>query len=283
MTDETQSNRLRAWITILTFMLILICLSAIAHFAVVALNPSDLYVGALMWCPAVAAFVTWKIRGQSMSTLSWKAGTGKLSLQAYFVPVLYVTIAYVLSWSLGLADIQFGSAISSWSSELGLEETNQLGALLVMILLLSTIGVLNAAATILGEEIGWRGLLIWELRKLFSFGWVAIISGLIWAVWHFPIIYTYGGDDRFTYMAFFTIMIVGMSVVMTYFTFKSGSIWPAVAFHGANNVYIQQIFTPLTVETESSAFWVNEYGLMIPIIVWLFAIYFWRRARRENM
>ncbi len=283
MTTETPSIRHDAWKTISTFMLILIGLSAAAHFAVIALSPSDLYVGALMWCPAAAAFVTWKVRGASPSILSWRPGTGKLALKAYLVPVLYVTTAYLLIWSLGMADFPNGLAIENWAAELGLAETNQPGALFLMILLLALIGVLNAAPTIIGEEIGWRGLLIWELRKLFSFGWVSIISGLIWACWHYPIIYAYGGEDAFRHIAFFTIMIVGMSVIMTYFTFKSGNIWPAVTLHCANNVYIQQIFTPITIETEVSAFWANEYGLMIPIIVWISAIYFWRRARLEGL
>ncbi len=283
MTDETQSSRRDAWSTIFTFMLILIGLSIVAHFAIIALSPSDLYVGALMWCPAVAAFVTWKIQGRSLSVLTWKAGTGKLGLQAYFVPVLYITAAYFLVWSLGLAGFLNEPAIESWANELGLKEANQQGTMLLMIFLLATIGVLNASATIIGEEIGWRGFLIWELRKLYSFGWVAIISGLIWAAWHYPIIFAYGGNDALRHIAFFTIIIVGMSIIMTYFTFKSGNIWPAVAIHCANNVYVQQIFTPITIETETTAFWANEYGLMIGIIIWLFAIYYWRRARLEGL
>lgn len=39
----------------------------------------------------------------------------------------------------------------------------------------------------LGEEIGWRGFLVPQLAKLTTFTWVAIISGIIWALWHFPL------------------------------------------------------------------------------------------------
>ena len=39
-----------------------------------------------------------------------------------------------------------------------------------------------------GEEIGWRGYLVPALARGMSFGRVALVSGVIWAVWHFPLI-----------------------------------------------------------------------------------------------
>ena len=57
----------------------------------------------------------------------------------------------------------------------------------------------------------------------------------------------------------------------------------AVMFHGAHNIYVQKIFTPLTTRNGHTQFWIDEYGLMVPIIVTLMAVYFWRRARAEGL
>jgi membrane protease YdiL (CAAX protease family) len=144
--------------------------------------------------------------------------------------------------------------------------------------------VKNLGST-LGEEIGWRGFLIFELRKVMSFKALSIVSGLIWAVWHYPIInLMYGrGDHLLLHISAFTIMIVRISVILAYYTFKSNSLWPAAIFHSIHNIYIQKICSPLTVTNDKSTFWIDEYGFMIPIITTLFAIYFWKKAEKEGL
>jgi membrane protease YdiL (CAAX protease family) len=54
--------------------------------------------------------------------------------------------------------------------------------------MLATIGMVGSASRALGEEIGWRGFMIWEMRKIMPFWAIGISSGLIWAVWHWPAI-----------------------------------------------------------------------------------------------
>jgi hypothetical protein len=70
---------------------------------------------------------------------------------------------------------------------------------------------------------------------------------------------------------------------MTYYTFKAASMWPAILFHAAHNVYFDKIFDPLTIENDRTALWSGEYGLMMPLTASLFAIYFWRKAKAEGM
>lgn len=50
---------------------------------------------------------------------------------------------------------------------------------------------------------------------------------------------------------------------MTYYTFKSNSLWPAVIFHAVSNVFIQKILPELTNETEGAEHWHGEYGIML--------------------
>ncbi len=274
-----------AWKTIILFLILLTALSSIAYYAILKLNPTSIYVGALMMSPALAAFITLKIKKRPISTLPWSLKELKYLKLAYFTPILYVSIAYVLIWLFGFGNIINTEKISLWSDELGLADSNQTLVITVMIFLLLTVGVIKNLGSTLGEEIGWRGFLIFELRKVMSFKSVAIVSGIIWAIYHYPIInLMYGsGEYLLLHMSAFTIMIIGMSVILAYYTFKSNSLWPAALYHSIHNIYIQKICTPLTIANDHTTFWIDEYGFMIPIVTTIFAVYFWRKAEKENL
>jgi len=273
------------WKTIILFLIILTALSAIAYYAILKLNPTSIYVGALMMMPALAAFITLKIKKRPISSLPWRLKELKYLKLSYLTPILYVSIAYVLIWLFGFGNLINSEQILEWSNELGIDSSNQTLVIIVMIFLLLTVAVIKNLGSTLGEEIGWRGFLIFELRKVMSFRALTIVSGLIWAIWHFPIInLMYGrGENLLLHMGAFTIMIIGISVILAYYTFKSNSLWPAALYHSVHNIYIQKVCTPLTITNDNTTFWIDEYGFMIPIITTIFAIYFYRKAGKENL
>lgn len=284
MTKSTTQKK-EAWNTLGIFFLLLITFSSIAYYAILKLNPTSIYVGLLMMCPALASFLTLKIKGRPISSLPWSLKNLTYLKLSYFTPILYVSIAYLLLWLFGIGSFFNTETITEWSGELGIGESNQTLVLFIMAGLLLTVGVIKNLGSTLGEEIGWRGFLIFELRKVMSFKSLAIVSGIIWAVWHYPIInLMYGrGDFLLLHMSAFTIMIVGMSVILAYYTFKSKSLWPAAIFHSVHNIYIQKICSPLTISNENTSFWIDEYGFMIPIVTTVFAIYFWIKAGKEKL
>jgi len=273
------------WKTIILFLLLLTALSSIAYYAILKLNPTSIYVGFLMMSPAFASLITLKIRKRPISSLPWSLKELKYLKRSYITPLLYVSIAYVLIWLLGFGDLINTERILKWSNEIGIDSTNQTLVIIVMIFLLLTVGVIKNLGSTLGEEIGWRGFLIFELRKVMSFKALAIVSGIIWAIWHFPLIdLMYGnGENLLLHMGAFTIMIIGISVILAYYTFKSNSLWPAAVYHSIHNIYIQKICTPLTISNDNTTFWIDEYGFMIPIVTTIFAVYFWRKADKENL
>lgn len=283
--SKTSSEIKEVWKTITLFLILLTALSSVAYYAILTLNPTSVYVGALMISPAIAAFITLKIRKRPISSLPWSLKELKYLKLSYITPILYVSIAYVLIWLLGFGDLINAERILQWSDELGIDSSNQTLVIVVMIFLLLTVGVIKNLGSTLGEEIGWRGFLIFELRKVMSFKALAIVSGIIWAIWHFPIInLMYGrGENLMVHLGAFTIMIIGVSVILAYYTFKSNSLWPAALYHSVHNIYIQKICTPLTISNDTTTFWIDEYGFMIPIVTTIFAFYFWRKAAKENL
>jgi membrane protease YdiL (CAAX protease family) len=70
---------------------------------------------------------------------------------------------------------------------------------------------------------------------------------------------------------------------MTYYTFKSKSLWSAVIFHAVSNVFVQKIFPPLTVKVEGSEHRLGENGIMFAIATLIFGVYFWKKALKENL
>jgi len=139
--------------------------------------------------------------------------------------------------------------------------------------------------SIFGEEIAWRGFLVPELSKSMSFGWVTLISGLLWSVFHWPLMIKgfYGSNETplIFQLGLFTLFILSNSVSMTYLRYKSGSVWSAVIFHACSNISIQKVFTPLTIVDRQSAWFVDEFGLVVPGVTFLVAVYFWRQANKE--
>lgn len=273
------------WKTIFSFLAIVIALTSPLHYAIVNLYPSRIYVGAIMWCPAIAAIITLKLKGRSISSLNWSWSNWKYIRLSYFVPVLYVLITYLLIWFFGLGGIPNEVSIMEWGKDLqlfGIGTLKPTTALIIGFVLLGTVGVIRAMATTLGEEIGWRGFFIYELRKVLSFTGVSVFSGFFWAAWHWPLLVYYSNNILLEFITFF-IVIISMSFIMTYYTFKSNSLWPAVIFHAVSNVFVQKIFPPLTAKITETEHWLGENGIMFAIVTFVFGIYFWRKAIKENI
>ena len=87
-------------------------------------------------------------------------------------------------------------------------------------------GILPNCVAVLGEEIGWQGLLVTELAKVTTFAKTSFISGVIWAIWHCPLIlfsdYRYT-TPRWHAVICFTILVVGISFAFAWLRLKSGS------------------------------------------------------------
>ncbi|WP_272151440.1 CPBP family intramembrane glutamic endopeptidase [Tenacibaculum aiptasiae] len=282
---DRKSDRKETWKTIIIFLSIVTILSSLFHYAIVNLYPSRIYIGGLMWCPALAAIITLKLKKKTILSLNWNWGNWKFIRLSYLIPALYVTITYIFIWFLGLGKLPNQESILEWAKEIGLVGIGTMSptlAVITAVLLLGSIGVIRAMATTLGEEIGWRGFFIYELKKVLSFTGVSFFSGIVWASWHWPLI-VYYGKNVFLELATFFVVIISMSFIMTYYTFKSKSLWPAVIFHAVSNVFIQKIFPPLTIKVQETEHWLGENGIIFAIITFLFGLYFWRKAIKENL
>ncbi len=95
--------------------------------------------------------------------------------------------------------------------------------------------------TCFGEEWGWRGYLVPKLSEKFSFLPTILISGIIWGLWHAPLIamgHNYGTDYAGAPIGgIFSMCVfcVVMGTIFSYLSIRAKSCIPAVIGHGALN------------------------------------------------
>ena len=92
-----------------------------------------------------------------------------------------------------------------------------------------------------GEELGWRGYLLPGLMERFSPRTATVLTGVIWGLWHAPMIamgHNYGLNYPGAPWWGILAMVVFTVFVGTFFawvTIRSGSMFPAAVGHGALN------------------------------------------------
>jgi membrane protease YdiL (CAAX protease family) len=265
------------------YLLFTWALSSLFYFLIIksaGTNAADgAYTSGLMWCPAVGALLTCRYLGRPIATLGWQWGQTRYQVISYLIPLGYAIVTYSIAWLTGIAGINPAQSAAAYSRFFGLGPLSRPVGVVLHLLVVGTIGVIQNCATTLGEEIGWRGFLVPELAKRFSFTATAVLSGVIWALWHVPIIVFagYNAGTGWYGMAVVSANMILFCFVLTWLRLKSGSLWTAVILHASNNHFIQHFFDPMTAYKGVAKYVLGEFGIGFTLIVALLAAYFWKR------
>jgi uncharacterized protein len=245
---------------------------------------AGLYVAGLMWSPALAAFVMVRLRRLDVRSLGLGSFGGRYALVAYVTPLAYAAISYALIWSLGFGFFPDPAAITSLSMHLGWHISQPAAFVPLYFALLASTKMIESLAHALGEEIGWRGFLAPRLVGRLGFTWGTILLGAIWAAWHLPLLlfadYNSGTPWWFSFPCF-TVLTIGLSMIMTWLRLVSHSVWPCAILHASHNLFIQGFFTPLTgARGGYTKYAIDEFGMALPGVILLFALGFWSMRKR---
>jgi glucan phosphoethanolaminetransferase (alkaline phosphatase superfamily) len=144
----------------------------------------------------------------------------------------------------------------------------------------------NGTLSALLEEVAWRGFLVPKMIHLTSFTKTALITGLIWAVWHYPLIIYSNvrlGNTPLAYsLVCFTVFAVGLSFAAAWLRLKSGSIWTAALLHGSHNAFMLHVFNILTTDSGNTWLLLGEYGAVTAAMGLILALLFWSLRTRYS-
>ncbi len=283
----TDSSTIHNTKSIITFITITFLLSGVFYYFIIngdsLTTGMGMYTLGLMWCPGIAAIITLLTSKKSIKEIGWKWGKTKFQLQSYLLPFLYALIGYSLIWWTGWGKFHDATFVSMVADRLGMQGQSESLVILIYVMQEAILGVIIGAIFALGEEIGWRGFLTPTLYKSYGFTKTSVITGLIWGIWHLPLIIwsDYNNNTAVWYSCIcFMILILNVSFIFTWYRIKSGSIWTAVLLHASHNVFVQSIFTPLTADTGLTVYFVDEFGATLPLISLFFAFYFWSQRNK---
>jgi len=242
------------------------------------------YTGCLMCCPAAGALLASRYLGRSISTIAWRWRQTRYVVAGYLIPLGYVSFIYGFVWVTGFGGFYNTRFVDLLAKDFGLGLSHPVSIALYF-LFTATISVIKDTATVLGEEIGWRGFLVPEIARHCGFVSTSLLSGFIWALWHYPILLLgsyHSPTPVWFYLPLFTVTVTTINFLWTWLRLKSGSIWPCVVLHAAHNTFFQRFFDPLTVYGKKTPYVAGEFGVVLTGVSILIAVYLSSR-RREVM
>lgn len=276
---------------IYTFLFLVLILSSIVYYFIFKSGSLQAYGGnlvlILMWVPGISGILTQLIYEHTLRGMGWKLGKAKYLFLAYFLPLLYCLVVYGITWISGLGSVPNPEYLAEISSNYGISNSNPIVVVLIYSAVASIIGLFGSLLSATGEEIGWRGVFVPELAKVTTFPKVALISGAVWAVWHMPVIffadYNMPGIPTWYAGVMFTIMVLGISFAFAWLRLKSGSLWTAAILHASHNLFVQAIFTPMTLQNKITPFIIDEFGVGLALAGVLVALFFLHKNKQQPL
>lgn len=230
--------------------------AAIMIFGVGIKNPADnpmmytIFASSYMLLPLICAVGTRLATSRNMGTQQATSVRQLLRfkikpswLVAWILPVAIVLLTIFVN-SL-LPNCEFNTDMSALipADQVPEEQKEMLNMMMTPAFMIVTtiISGLFAGATInalfaFGEEYGWRNYLVAALKEK-RFVFTAIFIGIVWGIWHFPLILLGHNYPQHNVIGVFMMVIfcVLLSFIETYFVLKAKSVYPAAIFHGTIN------------------------------------------------
>jgi membrane protease YdiL (CAAX protease family) len=210
-----------------------------------------------MFGPAIAATLVRLLRREGFAdaglrlAAKGRKGVVRIYIYAYLIPPVLLAAGIGLALLTGVQHWAFSDNLQviartltaqMQSSGRALSSGVSAGQLALITLLAQTVLAFTLAIPFnmiftFGEEFGWRGYLLPRLSPLGGVQ-AAIITGIVWGLWHAPVIilngYNYPGHPWLGVLMM-VIFTVALSMIFAWLRFRSGSVWPSTLAHAAIN------------------------------------------------
>ena len=160
--------------SLIVFLTLTFAISSIFYGWSFSGAPLNRVVPFLMWTPGLCALFTQLTFRHTIAGLGWRPGPLRYLCGAALLPVVYCLVVYAPVWLTGAGQFD--------------------GSVLGRVFPLLPFALAESLVFALGEEIGWRGFLAPTFHRTRGFGWAGIAVGIIWGVWHIPLVVARGYD-----------------------------------------------------------------------------------------
>jgi membrane protease YdiL (CAAX protease family) len=191
--------------------------------------PLDIVGQAWTWAPAIAALLAAALTGgrAAVRELGARRVRWRVGWQWYLVVILGPAV-----FSLVVAGV-YVLLGGSWAAAAppALREGPLMMLPLFLVILTLTDG--------LGEELAWRGFALPRLLTRHNALVASLILGVLWALWHLPLVWTEGNAMYQQPVWLLLVDIPAKSILFTWvFLHTRGSVLQAMLLHGATNLFV---------------------------------------------
>jgi membrane protease YdiL (CAAX protease family) len=121
------------------------------------------------------------------------------------------------------------------------------------------------------EEIGWTGFAFPRLRSRYGALGGALVLGLLWGVWHFPVADSLGAASPHgpyfpAFFASFVAAMVAMRVLIAWMYCNTGSVLGAQLLHASSTASLVVFSAPHVTPAQEAA-WYAGYAVVLWVIV----------------
>lgn len=204
-----------------------------------------------MFAPLAALLLVRRGFGHEATGVRWKAPLrGRIGwwLAAWFGPAAFTLLGAALYFLVFPARLDLTGEYLKLASPLAYQQLTEQGVSPAAAAASSLLNAVTWAPLVnmlfaVGEEAGWRGYLYPRLAERLGSGVKArLLGGVIWGVWHWPIMLLAGYEYGLAYwgapvlgMALFCLVCICMGILLDLLYEKTGSIWAPALAHGALN------------------------------------------------
>jgi uncharacterized protein len=214
---------------LLTFFLLAFAITWVVWVPRAAGAPLGVVGQASTWAPAIAALLAAALTGGRAAVrdlgarlLRWRVGW-----QWYLVVILGPA-----AFSLVLAGV-YTLLGGSW--EVAAPPALREGPLVLLPLFLLILALTDG----LGEELAWRGFALPRLLTRHNALVASLILGVLWALWHLPLVWTEGATLYQQPVWLFLVDITAKSVLFTWVFLRTrGSVLLAMLLHASTNLFV---------------------------------------------
>lgn len=241
-----------------------------------------------MFMPALGNILTRVITRQGFHDFKLAPkfrGNGRNYLFAYFSFIVLVYLGVLVYYLIYREQFNL-TAFIMWSPDS--TEYNMQFIQIINLAVATVISPIINVIPTLGEELGWRGYLLYGLKKSSGSSMKAVlVTGVIWGIWHAPMIamgHNYGTNyPGYPYIGILMMIVfcVLVGIIEGYITLRTDSVLPAAICHSAING-LGSIGILFCNTTEYRMLIGPAYAGIIPLIpTILFAAYILYKIKKE--